>query len=352
MEIKKLLFFVLYLILLNGFIQSYLIKSEYIPLLSDVILFYIAFSTKNNILDVSRAVGPWVVRLFAVLLVGSTAISIMNAMPAISILWGLRMVVRYLLLFMLVYKYFTKTDVDKFKRILIRFFWINTLIVAYQFFIEKKVADFIGGLFLGNGELFVFNLYCTLLLSKEYFIGHLNKSRFIFLLVVEMFVAMVAEIKVMYFTIPLAIYAVYVFTKKFSVKHIVVLVCAFFFLVPCMKMAMSLMYGEEYVNKTFDMEFIQEETSHAYNLSEEAADFSFNRSTCVEMASTIILTDPVHLLFGYGIGSGNTSETFGTWISAFYSKITSYNWFTSSWLLIEYGWVGYIIWTLVSLKIS
>lgn len=352
MEIKKLLFFVLYLILLNGFIQSYLIKSEYIPLLSDVILFYIAFSTKNNILDVSRAVGPWVVRLFAILLVGSTAISIMNAMPAISILWGLRMVVRYLLLFMLVYKYFTITDVDKFKRILIRFFWINTLIVAYQFFIEKKVGDFIGGIFLNNGELFVFNLYCTLLLSKEYFIGYLSKSRFIFLLVVEMFVAMVAEIKVMYFTIPLAIYAVYIFTKKFSIKHIVVLVCAVFFLVPCMKMAMSLMYGEEYVNKTFDMEFIQEETSHAYNLSEEAADFSFNRSTCVEMASTLILKDRIHLLFGYGVGSGNTSEKFGTWISASYSKITSYNWFTSSWLLIEYGWVGYIIWILIFLLLA
>lgn len=347
MKIKKLLFLVLYLILLNGFIQTYLIKSEYLPLLSDVILFYIAFSNKNNILDVSRAVGSWVVRLFAILLVGSTAISIMNVMPTITIIWGLRMVVRYLLLFMLVYKYFIKTDVDKFKRILIRFFWINTLIVAYQFFIEKKVADFIGGIFLNNGELFVFNLYCTLLLSKEYFIGHLSKFRFIFLLVVEMFVAMVAEIKVMYFTIPLAVYAVFIFTKKFSIKHIVVLVCAFFFLVPCMKMAMSLMYGEEYVNKTFDMEFIQEETSHAYNLSEEAADFSFNRSTCVEMASTLILNDPIHLLFGYGVGSGNTSEKFGTWISATYSEITSYNWFTSSWLLIEYGWVGYIIWILI-----
>lgn len=352
MKAKKILYIILYLVLLNGVIQTYLFKSEFVPIISDILLFYLAFSQKHDIKAVSRAVGSWVVRLFAVLLVGSTAISIMNAMPAISIIWGLRMVVRYLLLFMLVYKYFTQTDVDKFKRILIRFFWINTLIVAYQFFIEKKVADFIGGLFLGNGELFVFNLYCTLLLSKEYFIGCLSKLRFLLLLVVEMFVAMVAEIKVMYFTIPLAIYAVYVFTKKFSVKHIVVLVCAFFFLVPCMKMAMSLMYGEEYVNKTFDMEFIQEETSHAYNLSEEAADFSFNRSTCVEMASTIILTDPVHLLFGYGIGSGNTSETFGTWISASYSKITSYNWFTSSWLLIEYGWVGYIIWILIILLLA
>ena len=172
------------------------------------------------------------------------------------------------------------------------------------------------------------------------------------MIAIEMFIAMVAEIKIMYFTIPLAIYAVYVFTKKFSVKHILILVLAFFFLVPTMKSVMYLMYGEEYVNSTFDLDYIQEETSKSYNLSAEAADYSFNRSTCVEMATTLILQDPIHVMFGYGIGSGNTSETFGTWISASYSKITSYNWFTSSWLLIEYGWVGYIIWILIILLLA
>lgn len=352
MKAKKILYIILYLVLLNGVIQTYLFKSEFVPIISDILLFYLAFSRKHDIKAVSRAVGVWVVRLFAILLVGSTVIAIVNMMPPISIVWGFRMVVRYLLLFMMVYKFFNYTDVVKCKKMIVWFFWINTFMVVFQFYVERKVADFIGGTFMGNNELFVFYLFCAMLLSKEYFIGRLSKLYFFLLIAIEMFIAMVAEIKIMYFTIPLAIYAVYVFTKKFSVKHILILVLAFFFLVPTMKSVMSLMYGEEYVNSTFDLDFIQEETSKSYNLSAEAADYSFNRSTCVEMATTLILQDPIHVMFGYGIGSGNTSETFGTWISASYSKITSYNWFTSSWLLIEYGWVGYIIWILIILLLA
>lgn len=352
MESKKLLYVVIYLIFINGLIQTYVIKNELVPLLSDFLLFYLALTNKNNIKGVMHAVGTWVVSLFVVLLVGGTAVGIMNVMPPYSILWGLRMVVRYLILFMMIYKWFGTNDVCKLKKLIIKFFWINAIVVAFQYFIERKVADFIGGTFMGNSELYMFNLFATMLLSKEYFVGKMSRKRFYLLICIEMFIAMAAEIKIMYFTIPLAIYAVYIFTKKFSIKHIILLVLAFFFLVPAMKATMLLIYDEQYVNNTFDLEVIQEETSKAYNLSDEAADFSFNRSTCVEMASTIILQDPVHLLFGYGIGSGNTSKKFGTWISMQYSRITSYNWFTSSWLLIEYGWVGYIIWIAILLLIA
>ena len=347
MKKKTILYLVLYLVLLNGFIQTYLFKSEFVPLVSDILLFYLAFTTKNNVRAVGNAVSTFVVTLFAILLLGSTAISIINQMSPLTVVWGLRMVLRYVLLFLMVYKYFDYNDVEKYKKILIRFFWINAIAVAFQYFVEHKIADFIGGTFMSNGELFVFNLFAVFILSKDYFIGQLSRIRFLLLVCIEMFVAMVAEIKIMYFTIPLALYAVYVFTQKISIKHLLVLALAFFFLVPAMKATMSLMYGEEYVNRTFDMEFLEEETSKAYNLSEEAADYSFNRSTCVEMASTLILQDPFHLMFGYGIGSGNTSEKFGSWISAQYSKITSYNWFTSSWLLIEYGWIGYVLWILI-----
>ena len=347
MKNKNLFYIVIYLILVNGLIQTYIVKNELVPFVSDILVLYLSITNKVNINRIKHAVGSWVIGLFIMLLVGSTIVGLINMMPPYSILWGLRMVARYLLLFMLIYNSFGVRDVYRSKSIIIKFFWINALMVAFQYFVEKKVADFIGGTFMGNNELFMFNLFATFLLSKEYFVGRLSMTRFYLFICIEMFVAMVAEIKIMYFTIPLAIYAVYVFTKRFSFKHIVVLALAFFFLVPAMKATMSLIYDEQYVNNTFDLEFIQEETSKAYNLSDEAADFSFNRSTCVEMTSAIILQNPVHVLFGYGIGSGNTSEKFGTWISSQYSKITSYNWFTSSWLLIEYGWVGYIIWIMI-----
>lgn len=345
MNPHKILYIIIYTILLNGFIQQYIFKSEFVPLIPDVLLFILAFlKLPNNLKQIKHSVGNTIIVTFFILLVYGTIVAILNQISVISIVWGLRMIIRYLLLFTFVYTYFKASDVTKYKQIVFRCFWINTILVCFQYFIEHKFGDAIGGTFNNNGELFVFNIIYSFLISKDYFEGRAKRSSFILFLAIEMFIAMVAEIKMMYFAIPLAVYATYVFIKKFNIKHILIIITAFFLLIPAMKLAMSLIYKDDYINNVFDIESIQEETSHAYNLSEEAADFSFNRTTCINLATTVILKDNLHILTGYGIGSGNASPTFGSWISQRYSKITSYNWFTSSWLLIEYGWIGFVTW--------
>ena len=343
MNPKKILFFILYWILISGIIQSFIIRNEFIPFISDLLVFYLAFTKMPNKLnDVVKIVSPLIVHLFAILLIGSSIISFLNLTPPITILWGLRMVIRYLLLFILISKY---------RNILLKFFWINAFLVFLQYFVLGMNGDIIGGSFTNNGELFVFNLFCTFILSKEYFEKRLKLKYFLSIIIVEIFTAMAAEIKIMYFTIPLAIYAVYVFIKKFSITHVITLIIAYFCLIPAMKTILLLMYNEQYVNKVFNIEAIEKETKGSYNLSENAANISFNRSTCVEKATLIILKDEIHKLGGYGIGSANTSNKFKTWISQQYSSTTSYNWFTSSWLLIEYGWIGYSIWILILISL-
>lgn len=351
MKPKQLLYIVIYVILLNGIFQQYLVKNQYLPFISDVIIFLLTF-TRPNFKGIKRLIGTSIVTILSILLICSTIIAFINLMPPISTLWGLRMVIRYFLLFILVIKYFNVYDVIKVKRILVRFFWINTTVIIFQYFIEHKNADFIGGTFLNNGEVFVFYLISAFIFSKDYFEKRIKLNKFLLFIAIEMYVAMAAEIKIMYFSIPLAIYGTYVLTTKFNFKHIIILVIAFFGLIPAMKMTMSLMYGDEYINKVFNIKDLQEETTHSYNLSKEAADYSFNRSTCIEKATTFILKDPMHIITGFGIGSGNTSEKFETNISQTYSKITSYNWFTPSWLLVEYGWIGFILWILALLFLA
>lgn len=352
MNPKKILFFILYWILISGIIQSFIIRNEFIPFISDLLVFYLAFTKMPNKLnDVVKIVSPLIVHLFAILLIGSSIISFLNLTPPITILWGLRMVIRYLLLFILIFKYFDVRDISKYRNILLKFFWINAFLVFLQYFVLGMNGDIIGSSFTNNGELFVFNLFCTFILSKEYFEKRLKLKYFLSIIIVEIFTAMAAEIKIMYFTIPLAIYAVYVFIKKFSITHVITLIIAYFCLIPAMKTILLLMYNEQYVNKVFNIEAIEKETKGSYNLSENAANISFNRSTCVEKATLIILKDEIHKLGGYGIGSANTSNKFKTWISQQYSSTTSYNWFTSSWLLIEYGWIGYSIWILILISL-
>lgn len=351
MKPKQILYFLLYWFLYSGLINSYFFDNPLLVILPDLLLFFLAIDKKANyVKQVKKAVGSWVIGIFAVLLTGSTVVAFLNVMPISATLWGLRMVVRYLLLFIIVYKYFQMEDVVKIKKILISFFWINLGIICFQFFVEGRAGDFLGGTFTRNGELFLFSLLCSFIISKEFFIGCLPKKTFLLFIAALMFIAMAAEIKVIYFALPLAIYATYVFTKKFSIKHILILGIAYFLLVPAMKATISLMYGEDYVNKVFDVEAIQEETTHAYNLS--SLDISFNRSSCVEKATALFLTEPSHFLFGYGIGSGNTSQQFNTWIGQTYSSTTSYNWFTPSWLLIEFGWVGFILWVVILLLLA
>lgn len=351
MKPKLLLYIAIYIILLNGLFQQYLINNQYISFTSDIIIFLLAI-IHPNFKSIRKTIGTPLVIILSILLIFSTITAVINLMPPLSILWGLRMIIRYFLFFTLINKYFNILDVIKVKKILVSFFWINTIVIIYQYFIEHKYADFIRGTFLNNGDIFVFYLISAFIFSKDYFEKKINSKKFLIFIVIEMFVAMAAEIKIMYFTIPLAIYGTYIFTTKFNFKHILILVIAFFCLIPTMKMTMSLMYGEEYINKVFNIEDIKEETTHAYNLSSEATDYSFNRNTSIEKATNFILKDPIHILTGFGIGSGNTSDKFETWISQTYSKTTSYNWFTPSWLLIEYGWFGFILWVLALFLLS
>lgn len=351
-QTKRILIFILYWILFSGAIQQYIYNSEFIPLIPDFLLLCLAFF----ILPLQKRkqafrIGGYIPLLFTILLLGGTIVSIVNFMPLRSVLWGIRMIVRYLLLFIFVYQTFSLSDVIRFKRIFTKVFWINLLLIIFQYFIEGKFGDAVGGIFGGNGLLFVFNLLCIFLFSADYFQGKLRLGKYALILASQMFIAMAAEIKMMYFTIPLAVYAVYVMMKKFSVKHIAVLVVAFFGLVPAMSSVMSLMYGEEYIARTFDRESIENETSKTYSFS-AGEDVGFNRNTSIMLAGKIILTDPIHLITGYGIGSANASSIFGTWIFARYGVLTSYNYFTPSYLLIEFGWLGFLIWIIVLLLIT
>lgn len=331
----------------SGAIQQYIYNHELIPLVPDLLIFYLAF-LKFPKKDKNWDLFPekYIPQLFVILLIGSTIVSVVNLMPLKSVLWGLRMIVRYLLLFVFVYRTFDMSDVFKFKRIVTKTYWINLLFVILQYFVEGKFGDAVGGVFGGNGILFVFNLFCIFLFSADYFQGRLKYNKFALILAGQMFIAMAAEIKMIYFTIPLAVYAVYVLMKKFSIKHIVVLVIAFLGLVPAMSVTMSFMYGEEYIKKTFDIESIEKETSKTYSFSAEEG-IGFNRSTSIALTGKIILTDPIHLITGYGIGSANASPTFRSWIFTRYGVLTSYNYFTPSYLLIEFGWIGFMIWVIV-----
>ena len=74
MKPKQLLYIVIYIILLNGLLQQYLIKNQYLPFISDIIIFLLAFM-QPNFKGIRKIIGTPIVTTLSILLIFSTIIA-------------------------------------------------------------------------------------------------------------------------------------------------------------------------------------------------------------------------------------------------------------------------------------
>lgn len=96
-------------------------------------------------------------------------------------------------------------------------------------------------------------------------------------------------------------------------------------------------YDEDYVAQTLNREELEAYNTNNYGFTDE----SLNRGTIFEK-SVIFLNSPIEYVVGHGLGSGNISSFFYTDVFEIYKR-TCYGFFTMSYLLIEVGYVGLIL---------
>lgn len=345
---KKILYLAIYWILYGAVILKYFWSNQLVVLVPDILVAYlILFAKKPKRYPLSSLIGKAIPTLLA-LFIGLGIISaFLNLMPLTSTFWGVRMFLRYSLILYLVYSYFGYKDVLKFKKILYTSIPINFLFCIFQFG-SGQVGDYMGGIMAGNGDLAAYLLVCLLLISIDYIKGKVRLLYFILFIITAFVEAMWAEIKLLYFLLPMSFYIIYILVKRFSLGHVVAFIVAAFFLLPTLKFVLSFYYNEQYIHDSFDMESVKTyttESSYGYT------DDSFNRITSIDMAHVYYLHDPYHLALGYGIGSGNYSNFFKTWIGNTATK-TLYFYFTPSYVLIEVGWIGFVIFILGHLLLA
>lgn len=341
---KKCLYAVLYLLIYVGAIRKYLISNQLLTLLPDFLILFVSLSLllKKDVKKhgFKECIGTPACVVYIMLIGSSVLGAIFNSAHIMSYLWGLRVLLRYSLLVWIIYQLFTWADVLKYKKILYHGFIANLLFCLFQFMRGER-GDFMTGTFEANGPLMLYCLTVFLVTSADYFCKQATLRKFLFVVSVLMLIAIWAEIKVMYFLFPLVLYSLYVFIKKFTLKLVLLLVAGFFYLIPTMKYFMSFYYDDDYVQQTFDAEFIEEETTHAYGFQEGG----FNRSTAIEQADAVLLDTPIKKWFGNGLGSGSISSLFSTGYSDRYGYTTFWN-FSTSYCLAEMGWTGFVLYCL------
>ena len=340
--IKKLIYFTIYWIFLSSLINRYIWDSQIITLLPDLLVIFIVLYHPVTKHKLSKTIGKAPLVVLSIFLLIGIFSAIGNAIAPTSALWGLRMVIRYPLLFYIVYQHFNLRDVFRLKKAFYASFWINAAFILIQL-ATGVVGDLMGGIWNGNGILANYILVSIAIYGGDYFRGKISLTNFSLRVIFFFACATWGEIKLLYFVIPLILYVQYCFYRKFNFSHVIIILVAYIALIPLLRWGLSFYYDQDYIDSTFNVEEMDAYNKNDYGFS----GYSYNRGTCVELATAQFLTDhPFHLLVGHGIGSATVSKLFPSEISERYADLTRYYYFTSSYVLIETGWVGFILFLL------
>lgn len=342
MKQDKIFWGTLLFIFVKGFIIKTFGNFDLINLLADVLVIYCAVKTpKIQIKNVIKITGrPIIFSLFFFFLIGIIG-DIVNSVPIKTSIWGIKNFLRFFLLTYSIIGRYKFLDSYTFKKLVTKLFYLNLLAITIDFFAGRK-GDSMGGIFLGNGDLAIFLIVSLFLFTSDYFVGRKKKLLVVGAYVSSFIIAMLAEIKFLYLIIPMCLYLSYVLIKKMTIMNITVFILSCMFIVPSLKYALSFYYNDAYIEAIFNEEERDEYLSNSgYNLG--MADNGFNRNTSIENVQLLFFRDNLTpSLVGYGLGSASNSKTFGTWIADKY-RFTGYFFFTSSFVLIETGWIGYIL---------
>ena len=342
MKQDKIFWGTLLFIFVKGFIIKTFGNFDLINLLADVLVIYCAVKTpKIQIKNVIKITGrPIIFSLFFFFLIGIIG-DIVNTVPIKTSIWGIKNFLRFFLLTYSIIGRYKFLDSYTFKKLVTKLFYLNLLAITIDFFAGRK-GDSMGGIFLGNGDLAIFLIVSLFLFTSDYFIGRKKKLLVVGAYVSSFIIAMLAEIKFLYLIIPMCLYLSYVLIKKMTIMNITVFILSCMFIVPSLKYALSFYYNDAYIEAIFNEEERDDYLSNSgYNLG--MADNGFNRNTSIENVQLLFFRDNIQTsLVGFGLGSASNSKTFGTWIADKY-RFTGYFFFTSSFVLIETGWIGFIL---------
>lgn len=263
---KKILYLTLYWILYSGLIEIYIIRTPFIPIVADFLLIILLLKkTAFKVSQIKKSLGyviPTIIYLFITL---GTISSLLNLIAVPTYLWGLHYYIRYWILLICAHKTFNKFDVLKIKCILYKATYINIILCIIQVAMGIK-GDPLGGTFSGgNAEIALLIIIMTIIVSCDYFYKYISLKKALLIVCGFLFIAILGEIKFLYFVIPICIYGCYIFIKRFSIKPIIILVILFFTFIPIMKGILSLYYDRNYVEMVFDENKIPNKQYHCYN---------------------------------------------------------------------------------------
>lgn len=322
-----------------SFLQSFLGFPSFVKYIIDACW----LGTLVSLLFVKRAyikkdIAPAVL-VIAVFFSLALLVYLFNFQSPFYFLWGLRNNLRFYIAFMAFTIYFDADDIKSCLKFMEVFFWINAIVVFFQFFVLGYEQDYLGGLFgveKGcNAYLIVFFIIITIKSVLNYLNDNESALSCFSKCGISMIISVMAELK-FFFVIFVIIFVVASVITKFSWKKVFLYVVSFFFIMVASILIVEL-FGE---NRAINLEnIIKLVFASNYSSSRD-----LGRFTAIPTISEHYLTEPLEKIFGMGLGNCDTSA-FAICNTPFYQAYSylNYTWFSSAFLFLETGYIGLLL---------
>lgn len=335
--------FLTYIIFIMPFFISFLQSFLGFPSFVKYIIDACWLGTLVSLLFVKRAyikkdIAPAVL-VIAVFFSLALLVYLFNFQSPFYFLWGLRNNLRFYIAFIAFTIYFDADDIKSFLKFMDVFFWINAIVVFFQFFVLGYEQDYLGGLFgveKGcNAYLIVFFIIITIKSVLNYLNDNESALSCFSKCGISMIISVMAELK-FFFVIFVIIFVVASVITKFSWKKVFLYVVSFFFIMVASILIVEL-FGE---NRAINLEnIIKLVFASNYSSSRD-----LGRFTAIPIISEYYLTEPLEKIFGMGLGNCDTSA-FAICNTPFYQSYSylNYTWFSSAFLFLETGYIGLLL---------
>ena len=254
-------------------------------------------------------------------------------------LWGFRNNFRGYACFFATLFYFDEGDVYTALDILDKLFYIDVIVMLFQYFVLGYKQDWLGGLLGGgNGANIYANAFFCISLSIAFILfceGKRKTPVFILQVALMLILAAMAEIKFFFVELVILMAVGYGITRLTWKKMMIVPIVAVLFFVGYAFLGTLFPGSDMNLSEMFD---------YASNAGGYTGRGDFNRLNFLGTSNSMFLTNTFDRLFGLGLGNCDYATDYAFVTSPFYRNYgyLNYTWFSSAFMYLENGWIGLI----------
>lgn len=263
--------------------------------------------------------------------------------------WGFRNNARFFVFFFACILFLNSESVDPLLQLMDTLFVINFFITLYQFFILDISQDYLGGIFgVESGCNGYTNIFLLIVITRSVlrYLNYAESTKSCLMkCAMALLITALAELKIFLVEFVLIIFLAMLVTKH-SQRKLLLICAACIGLVLSMQLLVTVFpYWAGKLNLAEMWEEIASDEGYT-----DAGDL--NRMTAVPDAMAMFLHTLPQKLFGLGLGNCDTSS-FSFLNTPFYEENSwlHYSWFSSSFLVLETGLVGLVLYVLFFLLI-